>query len=116
LELDPHLEKFRQDKNNYRAGIFYNCPQDPCLILPKRLKPGWGWTINFGHRYALPFCAIGLLFSSAPLYIFLIYDLWWQPTYAMTPGSPAVNALILSTLAVSVIFILVLTKLNNRKL
>ncbi|HET9980059.1 MAG TPA: DUF5808 domain-containing protein [Ktedonobacterales bacterium] len=37
----------RNDDRNWLAGLIYYNPDDPDLIVPKRL--GYGWTINFGH-------------------------------------------------------------------
>lgn len=38
----------RSDDRNWIAGlIYYNNPDDPDLLVSKRL--GYGWTVNFGH-------------------------------------------------------------------
>ena len=37
----------RSDSRNWIAGLIYYNPDDPDLLVPKRL--GYGWTINFGH-------------------------------------------------------------------
>ncbi len=41
---------FRDDDRYWRGGVFYNNPDDPALLVPKRF--GLGWTLNFGHPQA----------------------------------------------------------------
>jgi len=49
------LESMSKNPNNWK-GIFYVNGNDPRLIVPK-LNPLFGWTLNFGNKYAI----IGLL-------------------------------------------------------
>ena len=35
------------DDSHWKAGLFYVNPDDPAILVPKRL--GIGWTINFGR-------------------------------------------------------------------
>ncbi|WP_432832352.1 DUF5808 domain-containing protein [Dactylosporangium sp. CA-092794] len=44
----PISARGREERGWY--GFIYANPDDPHLIVPKRL--GLGWTINFGHRRA----------------------------------------------------------------
>lgn len=39
----------RGDDRYWLAGVFYNNPDDPDPIVPRRF--GWGWTINLGHPF-----------------------------------------------------------------
>lgn len=39
----------RDDDRYWTAGVFYNNPDDPDPVVPKRY--GWGWTINVGHPF-----------------------------------------------------------------
>jgi uncharacterized membrane protein len=38
---------FRDDDRYWYGGLFYNNPDDPALLVPKRY--GLGWTVNFGN-------------------------------------------------------------------
>lgn len=42
-----------KEDRHWRGGIlgFYVNRDDPRLWVPKR-RPGWGWTLNLGHRRA----------------------------------------------------------------
>jgi uncharacterized membrane protein len=43
------------DHNNpefWKLGIFYFNPQDPRLVIPKRI-PAFGLTVNFAHPLAI---------------------------------------------------------------
>lgn len=44
---EQHL-KWQQDAKNWKLGFLYFNPDDPRIILPKRIKQ-LGWTINFGR-------------------------------------------------------------------
>jgi hypothetical protein len=45
---------FFSDPGNWKLGFIYFCPQDPRILVPKRVH--WlGWTINFARPLALPF-------------------------------------------------------------
>ena len=60
----------RSDDRNWIAGLIYYNPEDPDLLVPKRL--GYGWTINFGHpggKVAL-FVLIGLILLPIVLMLF----------------------------------------------
>src|SRR5690349_20641504 len=50
MDKSENFKQFRNDPKSYRLGLVYYNSQDPCLVLPKRI--GYGWTINFAHRYA----------------------------------------------------------------
>jgi uncharacterized membrane protein len=60
----------RDDDRNWIAGLIYYNPDDPNLIVPKRL--GYGWTINFGHPRGKLFLGvlIGLILLPIVLMIF----------------------------------------------
>ena len=38
---------FKDDDDNWKLGMFYYNPDDPAIMIPKRM--GVGWTLNFGH-------------------------------------------------------------------
>lgn len=57
---------FRDDDRYWYGGFFYNNPDDPALLVPKRF--GLGWTLNFGHPQAKLFL-IGVLVVMAVLLI-----------------------------------------------
>ena len=48
---DNEEERWRNDPENYRWGIFYFNPKDSRIILPKRIKE-MGWTLNFANPYS----------------------------------------------------------------
>jgi hypothetical protein len=51
--MHPLDEKY-WSKPEYWRWWGYNCPEDPRLVVSKR--PRWaGFTVNFGHRHAVPF-------------------------------------------------------------
>lgn len=45
------LNSMSKNPNNWK-GIFYVNGKDPRIIVPK-LNPSLGWTLNFGHKYAI---------------------------------------------------------------
>ena len=49
---------YRDDNRYWLGGIFYNNPDDPDLVVPKRF--GLGFTLNLGHPVGLLFI-IGML-------------------------------------------------------
>ena len=60
----------RSDDRNWIAGLIYYNPEDPDLLVPKRL--GYGWTINFGHPRGKVFLVllIGLILLPIVLLLF----------------------------------------------
>ena len=48
---DNEDERWRNDPESYKWGIFYFNPRDPRIILPKRIKE-MGWTLNFANPYS----------------------------------------------------------------
>ena len=48
----PAPEDLHADPANWKWGIFYFSPQDPRIIVPKRIR-GLGWTINFARPSVL---------------------------------------------------------------
>jgi len=51
LSEEDEQELMRNDPNNIKLGIFYFCPQDSRIIVPKRI-PAMGWTLNFANPYS----------------------------------------------------------------
>ncbi|MFL5587716.1 MAG: DUF5808 domain-containing protein [Ktedonobacteraceae bacterium] len=49
---------YRDDDRYWYGGVFYNNPDDPAVLVPKRF--GLGWTVNFGHPQGKLFL-IGML-------------------------------------------------------
>lgn len=54
---------YRDDDRYWIGGVFYNNPDDPAILVPKRY--GMGWTVNFGNPR-------GRLFMFATLLIPLV--------------------------------------------
>ena len=48
------FDHFRSDPSYWKLGIFYFCPADHRLIVPKRMR-ALGWTLNFARPLALPY-------------------------------------------------------------
>ena len=75
------LEQLWGDPGNWTAGLFYRCPDDPRVIVPKQQK--WrGWTLNFAHRYAIPTLIVMILVVGLPLFLLAVFGLagtsiWW---------------------------------------
>jgi hypothetical protein len=75
------LEQLWGDPGNWRAGLFYRCPDDPRVIVPKQQK--WrGWTLNFAHRCAIPILIVMILVVVLPLFFLAVFGLagtsiWW---------------------------------------
>jgi hypothetical protein len=60
------LDRLWSDPNNWRSHVFYVCPEDPRLLVPKRQK--WrGWTINFGRPHAVLFLTLFMIVTIVPL-------------------------------------------------
>ena len=47
------IDRLHSDPAHWKLGIFYVCPADRRLIVPKRIR-GLGWTLNFGRPMAVP--------------------------------------------------------------
>lgn len=45
-------ERWRNDPNNWKLGMFYFNPQDKRLFPPKRIK-WFGWTTNFANPLSI---------------------------------------------------------------
>jgi uncharacterized membrane protein len=56
----------------WSLGGIYSNPQDPALFVPKRM--GFGYTLNFGNRWAKPFLA-GTIIAVGGLTAFLMWAL-----------------------------------------
>ena len=50
---------FRDDDRYWYGGVFYNNPDDPNILVPKRF--GLGWTINFGNPKGRLFMIVMIL-------------------------------------------------------
>ncbi|MEO7932339.1 MAG: DUF5808 domain-containing protein [Chthoniobacterales bacterium] len=82
MKITPErLEELWKSPVNWRAGLFYHCPEDPRIIVPKRQK--WrGWTINFARRGAIPVLVGCVLYVTVPLgYVawlgYILTWVWW---------------------------------------
>jgi len=64
---DQSPESLHADPANWKWGIFYVCPADPRLIVPKRIE-GLGWTLNFGRPFAVPFLVLLPTLILGPIY------------------------------------------------
>ncbi len=63
-ERHPTDPIFRND-DRYWYGFFYNNPEDPDVIVPRR--NGFGWTVNFGHPQGKRFLIAILLIVLVPV-------------------------------------------------
>jgi uncharacterized membrane protein len=55
LKENPRQEEFNRwhdNSDNWKAGIFYYNKADDRLMVPKRIE-GMGWTINFANPYSI---------------------------------------------------------------
>ncbi|WP_217376592.1 DUF5808 domain-containing protein [Paenarthrobacter ureafaciens] len=43
-------EAEEQESRLWVAGVIYNNPEDPHVLVPKRAGTGVGWTVNVGSR------------------------------------------------------------------
>lgn len=50
---------FRDNDRYWYGGVFYNNPDDPDILVPKRF--GLGWTVNLGNPKGRLFIIIALL-------------------------------------------------------
>lgn len=49
---EEQLEKWHNDPNNWKLGLFYFNPEDERIFPPKRIK--WaGWTVNFANTKSI---------------------------------------------------------------
>ena len=53
---------------NWKLGVFYFCPADPRVIVPKSVR-GLGWTLNFARPLAFPALLGMLFFIGGPFYL-----------------------------------------------
>lgn len=53
------------DDRNWYGGVFYNNPDDPNPLVPRRY--GFGWTVNFGHPLGKLFIAILIAMMLLPI-------------------------------------------------
>jgi Family of unknown function (DUF5808) len=56
------------NRQNWKLGVFYFCPTDPRVIVPKSVR-GLGWTLNFARPLAFPALLGMLLFIGGPSYL-----------------------------------------------
>ena len=61
-----HLDRFRADPGNWVFGLFYFCPADARVVVPKRIR-GFGLTLNFARFLALPVLVLLLVICWMPL-------------------------------------------------
>lgn len=65
MENTP-LDRFHADPDNWKLGVLYFSREDPRLLVPKRLR-GFGFTVNFGRPFAIPFIVLILGIAAAPI-------------------------------------------------
>jgi uncharacterized membrane protein len=46
------LNKWHNDPNSWKLGIFYFNKNDKRILPPKRM-PGMGWTVNFANPWSI---------------------------------------------------------------
>ena len=72
-----------QNPDNWRLYVFYVCPEDPRLIVPKRFRVT-GWTMNFAHRKSYLLLVALLALIIVPITLVELTDLtaisWLRPT------------------------------------
>ena len=66
------LDRLWSNPDNW--NVVYYCPEDPRVIVPKRL-PSMGWTINFAHPLAIPALLVALLLPALPIVLLIRYHL-----------------------------------------
>jgi hypothetical protein len=52
-----HFDAFASNPGHWKLGIFYFCPADPRIFIPRR-RLSLGWTLNFARPLAVPFLAL----------------------------------------------------------
>jgi uncharacterized membrane protein len=68
------FDNYWEDKANWKYGLFYNCSEDPRVIVPKR--PKWaGRTFNFAHRRAYWLLLAIILLTSLSYAIMMAYPI-----------------------------------------
>ncbi len=59
------IEQLENNPKNYRWGLFYACPDDPRVVVPKHVV--WmGWTINFAHPRAWQTLLLFIVIATCP--------------------------------------------------
>lgn len=66
------LERYWANPDNW--GVVYNCPEDPRVIVPKRAR-FMGWTINFGHAFAIPALLLAISIPALPVVLLIRYHI-----------------------------------------
>jgi hypothetical protein len=66
--------------DNWYFGFFYFAPEDPRIIVPKRIRT-LGWTLNLARAWALPMLALLVTFCLLPFYLLSISGLESQLSF-----------------------------------
>lgn len=80
----PGRDLLHCNPGNWKLGIFYFCPLDRRVVVPKRNR-ALGWTLNFARPMALP--VLGFMLAV----IYAVADL----TTSFGPGGDPQSAIIL---------------------
>ncbi|HTR80779.1 MAG TPA: DUF5808 domain-containing protein [Bacteroidota bacterium] len=60
VAIEKVKDKLEGNPNHWKWGIFYFNPEDPRVIIPKRI-PWMGWTLNMARPASLIFVAAIIL-------------------------------------------------------
>ena len=89
------LDALWRDPESWRLFGTYVQPEDPRVIVPKRIR--WtGWTLNFGHRLAVPVLVGISLLVSLPVLV------------PLARGAPPDPGRLVGTMVVTVVAVVVL--------
>ena len=62
------LDRLWKDPSNWRLGSIYVSPDDPRIVVAKRLK--WtGWTFNFAHGLSIVLLVVVMAVAAGPTMI-----------------------------------------------
>ena len=105
MDPDP-----RADPRHYKWGLIYDDPQDPRVVVRKRL-PYLGWTLNFGHPRVWEVFGAILAAALAP---FLLVTVVTLPFLDPPGGARLLIALQGGAAVASVVLVLWLTRYFGR--
>lgn len=96
--MDPEIiEQYWRNPSHWNKGIYYRCPEDPRVIVPKQQK--WrGWTLNFAQPLAFPVLGLMMTFVGLPLGLLIAsghdprHAVWWGVLAAILAVMAAVCA------------------------
>ncbi len=89
------FERLWCDPNHWRAGMVYYCPEDPRVIVPRRLR--WmGWTMNFAHPHVFLWLVLTIVIPTGPFLLLVACSVRSLLAYVVVLGVSIFALMLLS--------------------